>query len=186
MRSKKEPLSTINNAPILETERLILRELTPEDFPDLHETFSDPQAMRFYPAPYTPEKTRELLDKILSAYQEHGHCLWAVIRKSDTIYLGDCGLIPQTVNGIYETEIGYHFRRRFWGNGYATEAAFGCKTYGFETLRKDKLISLIRPENSPSLAVAKRIGFRKLGETDIFGYHHWILGQLHNEYHRPA
>ena len=55
-------------------------------------------------------------------------------------------------------EIGYLFKKAFWHNGYATEAAHALKNYAFQTLKLDEIFSTIRTNNYPSIAVAKRNG----------------------------
>ena len=72
--------------------------------------------------------------------------------------IGDCGITRQEVDGEHFYEIGYHLRRDYWGQGFATEAACACRDWGFAHLKAERLISLIRPENLPSRRVAERNG----------------------------
>lgn len=82
------------------------------------------------------------IDWTLGNYERHGTGLWIVENKGTGEFLGQCGIVPQEVEGVSEMEIGYLFARRAWGNGYATEAAAACKRYGFEELNLQKLVSL--------------------------------------------
>ncbi|WP_146737973.1 GNAT family N-acetyltransferase, partial [Bacillus tropicus] len=84
--------------------------------------------------------------------------------KETGAFLGQCGIVPQTVNGNTLMEIGYMFARRHWGCGYATEAANACLDYGFHTQQYGRIAALIDPENAASVRVAEKIGMVP-GET---------------------
>jgi RimJ/RimL family protein N-acetyltransferase len=144
--------------PILETPRLILRELVAEDVDDLARVLSDSETMRYYPAPCDRGGVEQWIERNRSRYARDGHGLWGVVLKSSGELIGDCGLIRQEVDGESLVEIGYHVRRDHWGHGLAPEAAGACRDYGFSHLKVDRLISLIRPENMPSRRVAEKIG----------------------------
>jgi RimJ/RimL family protein N-acetyltransferase len=143
---------------ILETSRLILREFRPHDVDALARVLSDPETMRFYPAPCDRAGVEEWIARNLRRYADHGHGLWAMMLKSSGELVGDCGLTVQDVDGNHEIEIGYHVRRDLWGQGLATEAARACRDFGFERLPVERLISLIRPENLQSRRVAEKNG----------------------------
>ena len=143
---------------ILETSRLILRELGPDDTDAIARVLSDPETMRFYPAPYDRAGVEDWIARNLGRYAHDGHGLWAMILKANSELVGDCGLTVQNVDGIDEIEIGYHVRRDLWGQGLATEAARACRDYGFAHLPVGRVISLIRPANLPSRRVAEKNG----------------------------
>jgi len=143
---------------ILETSRLILREFRRDDADALELVISDPETMRYYPAPYDRAGVEQWIERNLRRYAECGFGLWGMVLKSSGELIGDCGLTPQNVDGTDEIEIGYHVRRDLWGRGLATEAALACRDYGFARLRVKRLISLIRPENLPSRRVAEKNG----------------------------
>ncbi len=151
----------------LETERLLLRPLEDGDLDGLMEIFSDPEAMRHYPGTKTREEGAAWLAwcQGLSPFGLHA----AVLREDGTL-AGQCGLIPQEVDGERELEIGYLFIRRHWGKGLATEAAAAWRDHGF-ALGRSRLISIIDPGNQPSIRVAERIGMRLHHETEKFGKH---------------
>jgi RimJ/RimL family protein N-acetyltransferase len=143
--------------PILETLRLVLREFSPEDADGLARVLSDPETMRFYPAPFDRAGVENWIARNRYRYAKDGHGLWAMILKSTGELIGDCGLTVQDVDGANEVEIGYHVRRDHWGQGLATEAARACRDFGFSRYA-DRLVSIIRPENRPSRRVAEKIG----------------------------
>lgn len=150
---------------ILETNRLLLRELTLDDVDALNAILSDPVAMEHYPKPHDREMTAEWIRRNLVRYAEHGFGLWAVILKATGELIGDCGLTYQHVNGVDELEIGYHIARPLWNKGYATEAASGCRDYVSDVLKRDRVISWMRPTNHSSRRVAEKVGMTLEKET---------------------
>jgi ribosomal-protein-alanine N-acetyltransferase len=143
---------------VLETDRLLLREFVPSDVDALAAVISDPETMRFYPAPRDRAGVESWIERNRRRYRDDGHGLWGMVLKSSGEVIGDCGLTRQTVDGEDEIEIGYHVRRDLWGQGLAPEAARACRDYGFARLGAERQISLIRPENLPSRRVAEKVG----------------------------
>ncbi len=145
---------------VLETGRLLLRHMMPEDLESLYAVWGDPPTMLYYPRPYSRAEVAELIERQRRRYVDDGHGLWAVVLKASGEVIGDCGLVKQEVEGGSEIEVGYHFRRDQWGQGYATEAARAAVEYGFRELRAARIIALVRPENVPSRRVAERLGMK--------------------------
>lgn len=143
---------------ILQTPRLILREFVTEDADALARVLTDPETMRYYPAPYDRAGVEQWIARNRERYGKDGVGLWAMLLKSTGELIGDCGITRQEVEGEHLYEIGYHLRRDLWHLGLATEAAVACRDWGFQHLNADRLISLIRPENTPSQRVAERNG----------------------------
>jgi ribosomal-protein-alanine N-acetyltransferase len=160
--------------PVLQTQRLSLRELAPEDVDALAKVLSDAETMRYYPAPFDRAGVADWIQRNLARYANDGYGLWAMVLNSTGELIGDCGLVRQRVDGVDEIEIGYHTRRDLWGRGYATEAARACREYGFANLTVDSLISLIRPENLPSRRVAEKIGMTIWKEVTRASLLHYV------------
>ncbi len=160
--------------PVLESARLILREITMDDLDNLLRIWGDPEAMRYFPHILDRPAMQEWIIRNLKRYDQYGHGVWAVISKKEESFLGDCGLVMQDVDGTMELEVGYHFIPSHWGRGYATEAARACMQYAKDVLGSNRIISMIRPENSGSRGVAERNGLRI--EKEIFwrGYTHCV------------
>jgi [ribosomal protein S5]-alanine N-acetyltransferase len=159
---------------VLETPRLILRHYVPEDVDALSEVLCDRENMRYYPNPFERADVEAWIEKCLRRYREDGIGLWALILKAGDQFAGDCGLALQEVDGVIETEVGYHLARRHQGQGLATEAARACLDYAFSNLRLQRVISLIRPENLPSRRVAERNGMSIEKETTFVGLPHLV------------
>jgi [ribosomal protein S5]-alanine N-acetyltransferase len=144
----------------IETPRLLLRKMRPEDVTPLEAVLSDAYTMRFYPAPFPREKVETWVANAIARDEERGYALWTSVLKETGEVIGDCGFMVQDVDGEKELEIGYHTRCDLWGKGLATEAARACRDYGFEHLGRERIISLIRPENTPSQRVALKNGMQ--------------------------
>jgi ribosomal-protein-alanine N-acetyltransferase len=138
----------------------MLRELISEDIDALSIVLCDPETMKYYPTSFDLAATAEWIECNLARYKNDGFGLWAMILKTSGELIGDCGLTLQAVEETNEIEIGYHVRRDLWNRGFASEAASGCKSHGFEKLGASRLISLIRPENVASCRVAEKNGMK--------------------------
>jgi len=168
---------------IFQTDRLFLREVVEEDISELMKLFSDPIAMQYFPGTKNEDETKDWIRDILNRYEKDGFCFYLCINKEILDVVGYCGLVLQEdVDGNDEVEIGYGLIRKYWHNGFATEAAIGCKKYGFDELKLDKMISLIRPENVPSIRVAIRNGMKWQKDIVRWNYVHGIYAITKNEY----
>ena len=153
---------------IAETQRLILRPLTPDDAADLFRIYSDALVMQYMgTAPATVEQEKANIEAhVRDFYGRHGFGLWPAVLKSSKETIGWCGLLRYELNGRPETEISYLLDRRHWGQGYATEAGAAVVRIAFEELGLDRLIALIAPANTVSARVAARLGFQWEGKVE--------------------
>ena len=142
---------------IFATERLLLRELEPEDLEPLSEVLGDPVAMRYYPRPFDRDRIAAWIEWARESYRLNGFGLWAVIRRSDGRFLGDCGPMLQPVEERVMPEVGYHIVPAEQRRGYATEAARACVAWVFENTGYDIVCSLVDPDNAASRAVASKV-----------------------------
>lgn len=143
---------------ILETERLILREMVESDFPLLCRHLQDAKVMYAYEYAFSDAEVQEGIDKQFQRYKQFGFGIWAVILKEYGELIGQCGLSMQPCEDKEALEIGYIFQKIYWHRGYATEAAVACREYAFDKLDADEVFSLIRDTNNASQNVAKRNG----------------------------
>ena len=143
---------------ILETKRLILREMTMKDLSATREIVCDAETMYAWGGAWSEEENREGLQKQMRGYREDGFGRWAVILKETGKLIGICGLMWCDTDKARVLEIGYLLHRTHWHNGYATEAAIACKAYAFDVLQHDEVFSLIRNNNYAAMNVAIRNG----------------------------
>ena len=152
-------------ATILETPRLVLREMLPADLDFVAAMLADPEVMRFYPKCYSREEAATWIQRQLRRYARHGHGLWLAAEKATDQPVGQVGLLIQTVRGGEEKEVAYLIHRPFWRHGFATEAARACLDHAFTALGRQRVIALVRPENVPSLGVAHKLGMQAESAT---------------------
>lgn len=146
---------------ILETPRLTLRELVPEDEDALAAMFADPDVMRWIGSGgvRTREDVRAAIARERDGYGERGYGQWATTLRASSEPIGLCGLIRwPDIDGVEEIEVAYLLARHVWGRGYATEAATAIRDRGLRQLRRDRLVSLVYHDNVASMHVARKIG----------------------------
>ncbi|PKN83606.1 MAG: GNAT family N-acetyltransferase [Chloroflexi bacterium HGW-Chloroflexi-8] len=144
----------------LETDRLILRHQVLTDLEDLYALYCDSDITKYIPdAPKNYQETKEELEWHMNGHPRHPELgLWATIDKATNQFIGRCGLLPWTIDGIYEVEVAYTIRKDHWGQGLGSEAAQAILDYGFNQLHLTRLICLIDHDNQASIKVATKIG----------------------------
>lgn len=162
----------------IQTDRLLFRRYSDEDFDFLHSLTADPEVMQYIGNGKTRDRDGSLhfLYWIYKGYKaDPALGLMLLVRKEDGKPVGQAGLVPQKVENKDEIEVGYWISRDFWGLGYATEAAKALRDYGLYTLKKARLVSLINPANTASRKVAENIGMAlekesRFSEQTIYVY----------------
>src|SRR5712691_6230007 len=179
----------------LESARLVLRRLAPDDLPFFTRIHALPEVARYLwgqGRPRSPEETAAWLQVTLASYEQLALGHPAVLRKEDGALIGRCGLTdlavesaaaergirrgwfgraqaPAGVALTFECELGYTFDPAFWGQGFATEAARCVRDYARDVLRLTYAISAILPQNARSRRVAERSGGRAAGQMEVVG-----------------
>ena len=150
----------------IETERLILRPLRDSDIDEYAEMCADEQVMQFLGGTLARDMAWRQMATILGHWHLRGFGFWGVEWKQTGELAGRLGCWQP--EGWPEFEVGWTLRRSFWGRGIATEGAEASLRHAFTTLGRDRVISLINPDNTPSIRVAERIGERHDGHAVIF------------------
>ncbi len=145
---------------ILETPHLVLRQLSLDDLDFVAEMLAHPEVMHFWPRPYTRDEATDWIRRQQERYVRDGFGYWLAFDKTTGQPIGQTGLLRQELDGVIEIGIGYMLHRLFWGQGYATEAAAGCRDHAFFELGKARVTATVRPENLASRRVAERIGLK--------------------------
>ena len=159
---------------ILETERLVLRELASTDLDFVAAMMGNGEVTRYYGRRFSRADAETWLNQQLERYRTDGHGLWLVLDRQLGTPIGQVGLMLQEVDGLELPEIGWLLHRPFWGCGYATEAAAAARDAAFTRWRYGAVVSLIRPENTPSQRVALRIGMQPRGLAHFEGFEHLV------------
>lgn len=154
---------------ILETDRLLMRRLVASDLDDLYALYRDPEIRRYFPeGTLTLDETREELAWFLNGHPDHPELgLWATIHRPTGAFIGRCGLLPWTIDGVDEVEIAYLIAKPWQRQGLGAEAARALVRYGFETLGLKRLIALIDPEHEASIGTAAKAGLQFWKEVEL-------------------
>ena len=143
------------------SERLVFRPYNDDDFEFLMSLLSDPEVVRYIGNGKTRDRNggKDFLNWIYNTYEfceDMG--LMVLVNKEDNTLIGHAGLVPQTIDGNKEIEIGYWISRKYWGKGYATESAKALLKYGNKQFDRQRFIALIQPNNFSSQKVAIKLG----------------------------
>lgn len=147
---------------IVETDRLILREMTQADYPELAAMLQDTEVMAAYDHAFTDADVQQWLERQRRRYKEDGFGLWAAVRRDTGEMIGQAGLTWQPCEDDKVLEIGYLLKKAHWHRGYAREAALGCRRYAFDVLGADAVHSIIRTDNLASIRVAEAVGMQRV------------------------
>lgn len=159
----------MTDIPTLSTERLLLRALREEDLDAYAAIMADAEVTRYLGdgRPLSRVDAWRQMALFLGHWQLRGYGHWAVEEHGTRTLVGRVGLFePEGWPGF---ELGWTLGRPFWGRGYATEAARAALRYAFSELGREHVISLIHPDNHPSIRVAERLGESREGEAELYG-----------------
>lgn len=151
---------------IIETERLILREMTMDDYDAIYAVIADDENMKHYPHTFDEEKVRNWITRNINRYEIFGFGLWAVVLKETGEVIGDCGLTMQIIGGQIKPEIGYHIRRDCQRKGYGSEAAKASLDWSFEHTPFNIIYSYMKYTNVASFSTAIANGMHQVDEFE--------------------
>lgn len=164
----------MNSNIIIETPRLILRKMEIVDAPFFFELNSDPDVTK-----YTGdggfknlEESENIIKYVQGQYEKNGYGRWVVVEKETGNSTGWCGLKYHDEEKF--VDLGYRFMKKYWGKGYATEAARPCLDYGFNVLKLDRIIGRVMKENTGSISVLKKMGMTYYKEDLCHGHDAFI------------
>lgn len=143
-----------------QSERLLFRKVVSSDFTSWLPFHQEPLSSQYWTElAKDPEVAcKEQLDTIFERYKKGLGGMNALILKPDDTFVGLCGLLVQEVDSLKEIEIGYSILPKYWGIGFASEAAQKCKEVAFRKEWSPSLISIIHVDNIPSQKVAIKNG----------------------------
>lgn len=151
---------------VIETERLLLREMSENDFDALYRVLGDSDIMQHYPYTFDESRVRGWINRNIERYRIFGFGLWAVCLKETGEMIGDCGLTMQPINGLVRPEIGYHIRGDQQRKGYAKEAATAVRDWTFRNTPFHVIYSYMKHTNEPSSKTAISYGGRQVDEYE--------------------
>ena len=146
---------------VLETDRLLLRQLTIDDAEFILELLNEPSFLHFIgdKGVRTLEDAREyILQGPIASYERHGFGLYLTALKEGAMPIGMCGLLKR--ESLADVDIGFAFLPRFWSKGYALESALAVKAYGLDILGLKRIVAITNPDNEASIRLLEKLGLK--------------------------
>jgi RimJ/RimL family protein N-acetyltransferase len=146
---------------VIETDRLVLRRLSPDDAEFINELLNQPSFLRYI----GDKEVRKRADAVryiqtgpLASYERFGFGLYLVELKETGVPIGICGLLKR--DSLPDVDIGFAFLPNFWSQGYAFESASAVMTYGRDVLGLRRIVAITSPDNDASIRLLEKIGLR--------------------------
>jgi RimJ/RimL family protein N-acetyltransferase len=164
---------TAAGAIVLRTPRLLLRELTDCDLDATAEILGDGEVTRMFGMRFGRDEAMTWIRRQRERYSALGYGYW-MAEDRDGRCIGQAGLVPVAFREREEPALGWVVAAAFRGRGYATEAAAGTVRHAFDRLPMPRILTMIRPQNGPSLRVARKLGMRRAGCMLLAGLDHVV------------
>ncbi len=146
---------------VLETERLVLRQLTLDDAPFIFRLVNEPSWLRFIGdkgVRNLDDARHYLLTGPLDMYSRFGFGMFLVELKDGGRHIGTCGLLKR--DSLPDADVGYALLPEHWGKGYAIEAVAAVLSYGRDTHGLNRILAIVSPDNSSSIRVLEKAGLK--------------------------
>lgn len=145
---------------VTETDRLIIREQTIDDLDNLYGIYSHPDITKYMENLYEnrEDEYKYLEDYISHQYRFFEYGIWALCKKDDNTFIGRAGLSLREGSDILE--LGFVIGKEYQKQGYAYEACKAIINYAYDELEADKISALCRPENTDSVKLLQKLGFK--------------------------
>ena len=167
----RAPVTFPDAIPTLETDRLTLRALTPDDRTAVFALFADPRvAVPTHIAPFAGiEQADELIAFFGRRFAARGGIRWGLTLTGDDTIIGTAGF-PGIDAEKYRAEIGYNLAYAYWGRGLATEAVRALVGFGFAQLNLHRIEATTNLDNTRSMRVLTKVGFTEEGILRDYTY----------------
>ncbi|MFY9605975.1 MAG: GNAT family protein [Thermoplasmata archaeon] len=167
--------------PTLETERLVLKEITLKDARWYFEHFNIKEIAegQDHPGPRNMKESRaELKLYFMDVFRTKRGIRWGITIKGDDKLIGSAGFYKWVQPGRYQAEMGYDLNPAFWGKGIMTEALSAIIQYGFDYMGLHRIEVLVSRQNKRSQSLVRRLGFRKEG---VLRDHYFVEGRFSDD-----
>jgi len=152
-------------APTIETDRLILRAIEERDLDGWATLLGDPETARFIGGVLERPAAWRAMAAMAGSWDLRGYGMFSVVEKATGRWIGRLG--PWQPEGWPGTEVGWALLKDAWGHGYAHEGAKATISWAFANLGWSEVIHTIDPSNTPSIALAERLGSRQRGPVRL-------------------
>ena len=167
----------------LETPRLILRDFRPDDWRRIAAYAEDPRFLRYYdPVRMEPVQVQERVERFIAWQHDQPRLNFqlAITLRDSVDLIGSCGIRQRRLvnhgdfSALYEADLGYELHPKYWGHGYATEAARTLVRFGFEQLALHRVWAYCIVDNDASWRLMERLGMKREG---LLRENHWMQGR---------
>ncbi|WP_328589285.1 GNAT family N-acetyltransferase [Litchfieldia alkalitelluris] len=148
--------------PIIDTERLYLRELKINDREAVFKHFAEEAVTKFMDI--SPCSGLLEAEEIIQFHLDDSGCRWGIFDKIEDTLIGTCGYHCWDSNSIAKAEIGFDLSESFWGNGYMTEAIYPVIQFGFKQMNLQLIEATVVPNNEKSIKLLEKLGFKRKEE----------------------
>lgn len=145
---------------MITTTRTILRPYTPADVAQIAPILGDPTTMAFWPQPLDLAAAASWVERSITAYATHGLGRWLICTRTTGAVIGDCGVLPITLEGATEWDLGYIVHYPFWRQGYALECAQAYIAAVRQAGQIPTLIANMPADHIASWRTAEALGFQ--------------------------
>jgi len=173
-------ITTAQYFPKIETKRLILRQLTPDDLDFVFQHFSNPSITEFLldePPVSDISQAQEIIEFYLEP-EKKSRNRWGIVLKSNDQIIGTCGFHKWNKRDL-RAEIGYDLNPDFWGKGIMTEALRAAIQNGWDGMGLNRIEAIVYPENQRSMHLLHKLGFQTEG---LFRDYHHLNGRFYDHY----
>lgn len=165
--------------PVIETDRLIMREINLEDLGALFKIFSSEDVMKYY-GMFPIDQLKQAQNLILSfrdGFDEEKSIRWGITLKESQVFIGTCGFHNMQKRS-FRAEIGYELSPDHWNKGYVTEAIGAMLEFGFGMMGLNRIEALVYPENTASHRALEKLGFKEEGLLREYAYFREVFQDL--------
>jgi ribosomal-protein-alanine N-acetyltransferase len=165
--------------PELETKRLKLRQLEPDDAAAIFRIFADAEVTRFHDLDtFTDlEQAGRLIAKQDDRFEQMSGVRWGLARKMDGLVIGTCGYVFNEAHA--SAGLGYELGRPYWRQGFMSEALRAVIRFGFERLGLNRIQALVMPGNAASASLLQSLGFQDEGLLREYAFFKGTFQDLH-------
>jgi RimJ/RimL family protein N-acetyltransferase len=155
--------------PELQARRLRLRAWRDDDLPRFAELNADAEVNQYLLGPLTRLESDALVGRIAEHFDREGFGFWAVEAPGVASFIGMVGLSSLSYTSPFTpcVEVGWRIAQRYWGQGFATEAAEAAIEFGFTTLSLTEIVALTVPANTQARAVMSKLGMTRQPSDDF-------------------
>ncbi|MGB7710875.1 MAG: GNAT family protein [Microcoleus sp.] len=157
-------LDILSNLPSIETDRLLMRKITLNDANDMFEYAADPQVSEYtmWSTHGSIEETKYFLKSLLKMYKRRELVDWGIVHKAEKKLIGTCGYVEWSMTHS-RGEIGYALDRKYWNQGYMSEAVNAIMEFGFREMLLNRIEAKCEVNNIGSARVMEKVGMQLEG-----------------------